>query len=146
MTAQFEISGWEVRFAWEQVEGAAPRRGPSRMTIQPADDDGDVASRGLTSTVLRRLEAVLVDATEEYEARRPKTDPSQLDRLVAQLQGCSPRGRTDPYYQQLSQAYALIADSGSRRPVLDLAERLGLKPATLKTQLLAAKRSHKPER
>ncbi|MEV5984692.1 hypothetical protein AB0L85_06660 [Streptomyces sp. NPDC052051] len=118
--------------------------GPQRLTIEPAPDaDSRDKARGVTTTVLRRLEPELSRIAEKAQGLHESVHglAKQLDqgaeavRAVLDTEGISAR-----YLALLSALYVSASEAGNPAPVRWLAEVLDKNLNTIKDHMKRARR------
>ncbi|MFD7238282.1 hypothetical protein ACFWAT_23630 [Streptomyces syringium] len=141
-----EIGPWRVAMLWplDTVAGAG---GPRSIHIEPRDGaDSQEVARGITTTILRRVD--IAAAAKEVEnfapwaqiARGAVEDLQQ--RKVEEFRqrlAALPKGVSDEYLAVISDLYVRIVEAGHRAPLQELETWTGTKQATLKGHLRAAR-------
>jgi hypothetical protein len=145
------LGPWLITFGWGGNEDKA---GPTHMTITFADeldpDDEAELYRGINTGTLRRIEPLLLEASAHVRERLAPV----LRRAQRQYAAAIDEARRHPiiedreaYYTALHAAWQALVASGDRAPNRTLAQRLGLSPETIRTQLKKArKQAANPER
>lgn len=143
-------AGWTMTARWEIREGRVTSSGPTEILIKPSGDASATAKgKGITTGVLRRLEALLSDMTAEAVGFGTQhVRPSEVARSYAaeQVAGMPASPRKDPaaYYGTLLRTFDGLARMGAAEPINILADVLDLPKNTVRTQLATARRRHQP--
>ncbi|MFI2647592.1 hypothetical protein [Micromonospora fulviviridis] len=142
-------AGWTMTARWEIQEGRVTSSGPTEILIEPTEDaSATVKGKGITTGVLRRLEALLSDMAAEAVGRAQFVRPSDIARSYAAEQvaamPASPRKDPAAYYGTLLRAFDGLARMGAAEPINVLADVLDLPKNTVRTQLATARRRSQP--
>jgi DNA-binding MarR family transcriptional regulator len=132
------VGAWVLRAEWS---GADTQGGPQRLTIEPAEDaTGRDVARGVTTTVLRRMEPELSRIVEK--ARETAGAPQgQLEALADQARAELSSGRlSGRYLALLSTLYVEASNRGIPAPVKWLGDAVGKTQNTVKDHLKRARK------
>lgn len=140
------VDGWEVEARWWGRKGEPVTDGPSEISIHlAADPEPDVRKRGVTTGVMRRLEAAVFDMSAEFHGL-PAVGGYQVmarkyvEGRVASLPGGEPRAGGDAYYAHLLNIYDDLVGKGYGDPVKLMADVMDKPKDTVRTQLREARK------
>lgn len=146
----FRVGDWLVSAHWPS--GHPVTSGPYRLSIEPAQDGPETeptTRRGITGPVLRQIESVLAQRTNDTEHMRAVAEASTAtghrDNLADKLRGESPRSYAGDYYGDLLALVELLEATGDRTVNQTLSAELGLPLATLRSQLQRARAARRQE-
>ncbi|MEV0871337.1 hypothetical protein ACWC9F_20855 [Streptomyces sp. NPDC001110] len=136
MTVIKRMGAWMVTMYWP--EGTGGTVGPREIQVVPADDaDPQEVARGISSTILRRINTTPSDS---FAAMRSLAEAVDVDiRELGERLVAMPGGVTDERLAVLSALYVHYVDLGERAPAQRLALGFDLNPATVKGHLRAAR-------
>lgn len=137
-----EVGPWQVSLTWlASLTGS----GPVKIVIQPAPGATlEDFRRGLTSGVLRNIEAEVVKSTAKL-AEQVGPVAQRAGQLLHDVHTAMQPYREGKavdatYYQGLLVMYEMFTTMGDRTPVQTLASQLERKPETIRTQLKKARK------
>ncbi|MEV7957299.1 hypothetical protein ACFVZR_18260 [Streptomyces sp. NPDC058316] len=133
-----KVGAWVLRAEWS---GADTQGGPQRLTIEPAEDaPGRDVARGVTTTVLRRMEPELSRINEKAQEATGQAQ-GDLEALASQARAELASGRlSDRYLALLSALYVEASNRGVQAPVKWLGEAVGKTQNTVKDHLKRARK------
>jgi len=136
--------GWVVEARWWADDVGSLSSGPREVIIRLADDASPAtAAKGVNTGVVRRVERIITELTEELHATsrgmsNERHFRQQLATRVKELPKRGARSNTENYYRELLDLFEEL-ESSRPTPVNDLAVALGLGSGTVRSQIQRAK-------
>lgn len=137
-------AGWEIEVCWYWEKGRPAPSGPHEVTIRPTSDVSPTdLQRGITTTVMRRVERIVTELHASGAWRTPGEMAAEQKYRAALAQSAaslpkSPRTDPDAYYAGLLHLFDVI-DATSAKPINELADLLEIPKNTVKTRLRNAR-------